>query len=94
MLEKRVANKLGLPLTRKKQPQFSTLDEKSGILTSFDNYMTQKNADKPNLFNHKFALQIYSAKQLEEILSRMVLEFWSGARLMDQSFVSNEVQQF
>jgi ubiquinone/menaquinone biosynthesis C-methylase UbiE len=58
--------------------QFSTLDKEAGILTSYNNYMTQKNAEKPKSFNHKFSLQIYTATQLKEMLSR------SGFRVLEQ----------
>ncbi len=31
--------------------------------------MIQKNADKPKKFNNKFSLQIYTAKELQEMLT-------------------------
>lgn len=48
--------------------QFSTLDKKSGILTSYDHYFIQKKTAKPRSFQHKFSLQIYTAKQIEKML--------------------------
>ncbi|MCE3255464.1 MAG: uncharacterized protein K0R25_958 [Rickettsiaceae bacterium] len=58
--------------------QFSTFDKKSDILTSYDSYMTQKKAEKPKTFSNKFSLQIYSAKQLEEMLRR------TGFKVLEQ----------
>jgi SAM-dependent methyltransferase len=50
--------------------QCSTLDRAKGILTSYDNYLIQKNVDKPERFHHKFSLQIYTAQELQEMLAR------------------------
>lgn len=58
--------------------QCSTIDRKNGILTSYDNYTIQKNAEKPRRINHRFSLQIYSAKELREILAR------NGFKTLDQ----------
>ena len=58
--------------------QCSTIDRKNGFLTSYDNYTIQKNADKPTRINNKFSLQIYTAKELREMLSR------NGFKTLDQ----------
>ena len=50
--------------------QCSTIDRDSGRLTSYDNYTIQKNADKPERFNNKSSLQLYTAKELREMLAR------------------------
>jgi SAM-dependent methyltransferase len=50
--------------------QCSTLDSKKGILTSYDNILIQKNVDKPQKFHHKSSLQIYTAKELREVLAK------------------------
>jgi ubiquinone/menaquinone biosynthesis C-methylase UbiE len=50
--------------------QCSTIDRKNGFLTSYDYHVLQKKADKPTKINNKFSLQIYSAKELKEILAR------------------------
>lgn len=49
--------------------QCSTIDRKNGLLTSYDNHTLQKKAEKPIRVNNKFSLQIYSAKELREMLS-------------------------
>lgn len=49
--------------------QCSTINKANGMLTSYDSYMIQKNADKPEIFNNKFSLQIYTAQELRDILA-------------------------
>ncbi len=58
--------------------QCSTIDRKNGFLTSYDNHTLQKNADKPIRINNKFSLQIYTAKELREMLTR------NGFKTLDQ----------
>lgn len=50
--------------------QCSTVDRKNGFLTSYDSHILQKKSDKPVRINNKFSLQIYSAKELREMLAR------------------------
>lgn len=50
--------------------QYSTLDRKSGLLTSYDEYTIQKIAQKPEQLSHKFTLQIYTPNELKDMLSR------------------------
>ena len=50
--------------------QCSTIDRRNGFLTSYDHHILQKKADKPTRINNKFSLQIYSAKELREMLAR------------------------
>lgn len=50
--------------------QCSTIDRKNGFLTSYDNYTFQTNAKTPKIINNKFSLQIYTAKELREMLAR------------------------
>ncbi len=58
--------------------QCSTIDRKNGLLTSYDNYTIQKNADKPTRINNEFSLQIYTAKEVREMLAR------NGFKTLDQ----------
>jgi len=50
--------------------QYSTIDRNNGHLTSYDNYIVQKNAANPERFSHKFSLQIYTAQELREMLAK------------------------
>ena len=58
--------------------QCSTIDRANGFLTSYDNHTLQKNAEKPVRINNKFSLQIYTAKELREMLVR------NGFKILDQ----------
>lgn len=58
--------------------QCSTIDRRNGLLTSYDNYTIQKNAEKPVRINNKFSLQIYRAKELREMLAR------NGFKILEQ----------
>jgi SAM-dependent methyltransferase len=50
--------------------QYSTINRNNGHLTSYDHYIVQKNADKPEKFDHTFSLQIYTAKELRAMLAK------------------------
>lgn len=50
------------------QVQHSSLDYQKGILTSSDFYTLEKGKQKPQKFKGKFSLQIYSPKELKEML--------------------------
>ncbi len=52
------------------QMQCSTLDKKTNLLVSYDSYMIQKKAEAPTQYQNKFALQVYSAQELREMLYR------------------------
>lgn len=48
--------------------QYSTIDRKNGFLTSYDSLTIQKNAKKLEKFENEFTLQIYTAKELQNML--------------------------
>lgn len=50
--------------------QFSTVDRKNGLLTSYDHYVVQKGVEKPTSFKSKFSLQIYTPDELDAMLVR------------------------
>ena len=70
--------------------QHSTLDRKNGLLTSYDNYTIFKDGYKPEKLSNEFSLQIYTAKELQEILAK------NGFKTIDQygmdgsEFIENE----
>ena len=70
--------------------QCSTLDRKNGILTSYDNYLVQKKADKPKRFHHKFSLQIYTAQELQEILAKNGFEIINQFGMDKEKFLKNK----
>lgn len=49
--------------------QFSTIDRKNGFLTSYDHFVVQKKVGIPKSFKNKFTLQLYTAKELKEMLT-------------------------
>jgi ubiquinone/menaquinone biosynthesis C-methylase UbiE len=64
------------------QTQVSTLN--NSILTSYDNYTVQVKAEKPQIFQNKFSLQIYTAKELKEMLER------NGFKLLNQYGINGD----
>ncbi len=70
--------------------QCSTLDRTNGILTSYDHYVLQKSAEKPESFNHKFSLQLYTAKELKEMLAKNGFEVLGQYGLDGTEFVADK----
>jgi ubiquinone/menaquinone biosynthesis C-methylase UbiE len=60
--------------TKIRNVQYSKLNQKSGRLTSYDRFTIQKGSDKPKELKGKFTLQIYTAKELREMLARTGFE--------------------
>lgn len=50
--------------------QYSELNRKTGRLTSYDQFTIQEGSKKPKILKGQFTLQIYTAKQLKDMLSR------------------------
>jgi 2-polyprenyl-3-methyl-5-hydroxy-6-metoxy-1,4-benzoquinol methylase len=50
--------------------QYSKISKKTGRLTSYDHFSFQENSGKPKILKGKFALQIYTAQELREMLVR------------------------
>lgn len=50
--------------------QYSKLDKQKQHLISYDQFCLQENKSKPKIIKGKFALQIYTAKELKEMLAR------------------------
>ncbi len=56
--------------TKIRHIQYSKINKNNGHLTSYDHYSLQKNSNQPKIIKAKFTLQIYTAKELREILAR------------------------
>lgn len=67
--------------------QFSTIDRNRGRLTSYDTYSIQKNAEKPQNFHQRFSLQIYTAQELKELLSKNGFDVISQRQMDGSSFI-------
>lgn len=73
--------------------QCSTIDRKNGFLTSYDHHILQKKSEKPTRINNKFSLQIYSAKELREMLARCGFKTLSqhdidGSKFLEKKSIS------
>jgi len=56
--------------TKIRNIQYSELDRDAGRLTSYDEFSIQEGISKPKLLKGKFTLQIYTAKELEDMLAK------------------------
>ena len=54
------------------------MDKKRNHLISYDYFFLQKNLEKPHLIQGQFSLQIYTLKQLQEILAK------NGFKILEQ----------
>lgn len=70
--------------------QFSTIDRETGILTSHDHYMIQKNVEKPKAFKSKFSLQLYTAKELTAMLKKSGFEVLKQCDMNGLDFVNDK----
>lgn len=64
--------------------QCSTFDPKSNRLTSYNMVMLQKRANVPQRFTEEYALQLYTAEELKEILVR------NGFKILEQYGINGE----
>jgi len=69
--------------------QCSTIDRKTGLLTSYDNYTIQKNADKPVQLNNKFSLQLYTTEELKKMLTKQGFEILEQCDMNGSQFLEN-----
>jgi ubiquinone/menaquinone biosynthesis C-methylase UbiE len=70
--------------------QCSTIDRKKGRLTAFDHVVLQKNAEKPQWQRNRFTLQIYTAKELQEMLIRHGFEILGQYELDGSAFTKKK----
>jgi ubiquinone/menaquinone biosynthesis C-methylase UbiE len=50
--------------------QHSEIDQKNGLLTSYDHYTILKEGCEPEIKTNRFSLQVYTATQLQTVLER------------------------
>ncbi len=70
--------------------QSSTLDKKRGLLTSYNQCMIQQHANKPIMFNQHYAMQIYTIKELKEMLNRNGFKVISQSDLNGDKFIAKK----
>lgn len=76
--------------TRCHDVQCSTIDRQQGLLTSYDNYVFQKGAGKPQTLKSKFSLQLYTAEELRSMLARNGFDPLMQCGLDGSRFVSGK----
>ncbi len=72
--------------------QYSTLDRKSGRLTSYDQFTIKEDANKPKILKGKFTLQLYTAIELREMLDQSGFETIAQYGLDGSKFVEKKTQ--
>jgi ubiquinone/menaquinone biosynthesis C-methylase UbiE len=76
--------------TQMHKVQFSTIDRKNGLLTSYDHAIIQKSVEKPILSKSNFTLQIYIAMELQEMLAKSGFEVLGQYDIDGKKFVQNK----
>lgn len=76
--------------TKVLQSQCSTIDCEKGQLTSYDSYMIQSNAEAPKILHNKFTLQIYTAQELQDILTKNGFETLGQYDIYGEKFIPSQ----
>lgn len=69
--------------------QFSIIDRANGLITSYDHCIVQQDKEKPTLLKSKFTSQVYTARELDEILYANGFETINRYGLDGKTFVKN-----
>lgn len=72
------------------QSQISTINKAKGLLTSYDNYISQTQNNKPKIFNNKFSLQIYKAEEIKKVLIKNGFKNVEFYALDGSKFIKNK----
>jgi ubiquinone/menaquinone biosynthesis C-methylase UbiE len=70
--------------------QTSTLDREKGRLTSYDHLTIQKGSESPKEYKSNFSLQVYTAKELREMLARNGFETVYQSGFEGEKFVEDK----
>lgn len=70
--------------------QCSTIDRNKSRLTSYDQYIIQNNVNKPKVYSEKFSLQIYTAKELRDLLAKHHFKTIAQYDINGKAFISNK----
>lgn len=98
-MTERVVNDLAMDLqktvndTKIRNVQYSEIDRTTGRLTSYDTFTIQHGLDKPKMREGKFTLQIYTAKELREMLARNGFETLDQYGIDGSQFLDNKTIQ-
>jgi len=78
--------------TKIRDIQYSTIDE-NGVLASYTKSYVQNGANKPKVSKSAQTLQVYTAKQLEEILTRNGFEVLDQCAIDGSKFIENKTER-
>ena len=78
--------------TKVREIQYSTINE-DGVLASFDTYYKQKGSDKPKTSRASQTLQVYTAKQLTEMLERNGFKVADTCGIDGSKFVESKTER-
>lgn len=70
--------------------QYSKIDREQGLLTSYDVFTIQSENSEPEIMKGEFALQIYSAKALQEMLIENGFEVIEQCGIDGKNFVEDK----
>ncbi|MBL4645326.1 MAG: class I SAM-dependent methyltransferase [Rhizobiales bacterium] len=70
--------------------QYSTLERDSGRLTSHDDYIIEEKKAEPKYLSHAFTLQIYTAKELRDMLAKTGFEVVGQYAMDGSEFLEHE----
>lgn len=72
--------------------QYSTID-RDGILASYDTYIEQKGAERPILSKATQTLQVYTAKEIEDMLSKFGFNILRQCNIDGSRFYENKSER-
>lgn len=78
--------------TTYREIQYSTINQE-GVLASFDTYLEQKGAGKPILSKASQTLQVYTAKELDEMLSELGFKVLRQCDIDGSRFYQNKSER-
>jgi hypothetical protein len=70
--------------------QCSSIDRENGLLTSYDVCMIQQKAKPPTIINDNFTLQIYTSKEIKEVLNRNGFEILNQYDMKGLDFLEDK----
>lgn len=78
--------------TKFREIQYSTISE-DGILASYDTYYEQKGTSKPKISKCSQTLQVYTAKQLKEMLHKNGFKVFKQCQIDGSQFIENKSER-
>ena len=88
--ELRMDNKKTIQNTVIHNKQYSTLDKKTGQLTSYDNFLIQEASNDSKQYAAQFTLQLYTASELSALLKKHHFEIVSQSDFETAHFDQNQ----